>query len=762
MYASVRLTALSLCTAAALQAGLGTSSADVNRTPIAIPLIGTEVTASPYPSSITVNAVEGPAQVGQISVTLHAVTHPCPSELAVLLVHGADKWLLMNNAGGCRPLQGTTIEFVNNSNLPAILETPQTLGQPFPEFIRVQPSFNGSQPTPPAPYPAGGVLVSGMPTEIEEIGGKWDLYVIDKGGSGRGVIAGGWSLNYDTAVRRQQIGLVALPKAPFSEGAAQVYPITFDMSTVRPDVRVKNVSVLVDFAHQKPDDLVMVLQSPAGTSVVVMANAGGAVATNGVRMTFDDAATQRPANNGPLASGTFLPTEWPEAFPAKVGAPGPQPPYQPSFNAFLGQAVQGQWKLWIFDDSANGTGTLTEATVVIRTAEVPAPAIVAPATQTSTSTQPFVRVEGTLPGIGADGAVNWRVVSNGVFYEAGPYTFDPATGKFWADVPVKGGDNRITTRAWSTGYFNTAPERRVDVSEFTYSLAEGATGSFFDLDVTLGNPGPTNATVNLDLLPQGGTPATHPNVVTANTPLQLRIDNLLPDASLSTIVHSTNAQPLAVERTMSWDSRGYGGHGGGAASPSTRWLFAEGAQGFFKTFILLANDNNAPVDVTVKFLLEGGGVVTQPVTVLPKARYTLSAGDVPQVVDRSFGIDITATAPIIAERAMYFSDRTDRPFDGGHESAGVNAAATRWFLAEGATGPFFDCFVLLSNPNPAETAVTVTYLLEDGTAIPKTFTMPANSRKTINLEDEDNRLLNAAVSTVVSSTLPVVAERAMY
>ena len=33
------------------------------------------------------------------------------------------------------------------------------------------------------------------------------------------------------------------------------------------------------------------------------------------------------------------------------------------------------------------------------------------------------------------------------------------------------------------------------MTEFTYSLAEGATGGFFDLDVTLGNPGATNATV---------------------------------------------------------------------------------------------------------------------------------------------------------------------------------------------------------------------------------------------------------------------------
>ena len=162
----VRWTTLTILTAAASLTGAGTSHADINRTPIAIPLIGTEVTASPYPSSITITPAEGPAQTGQISVTLHGVTHPCPEELAVLLVHGADKWLLMNGVGGCRPLQGTTIEFVNNPNLPTITVTPQTVNTPFPEFIRVQPSFEGPQPAPPAPYPGGGSVLHHSHPEI--------------------------------------------------------------------------------------------------------------------------------------------------------------------------------------------------------------------------------------------------------------------------------------------------------------------------------------------------------------------------------------------------------------------------------------------------------------------------------------------------------------------------------------------------------------------------------------------------------------------
>ena len=57
---------------------------------------------------------------------------------------------------------------------------------------------------------------------------------------------------------------------------------------------------------------------------------------------------------------------------------------------------------------------------------------------------------------------------------------------------------------------------------------------------------------------------------------------------------------------------------------------------------------------------------------------------------------------------MYFG--TARLFDGGHESAGVSDGATSWFLAEGATGPFFETFVLVGNPNPVAANVTFTFL----------------------------------------------------
>jgi hypothetical protein len=86
-----------------------------------------------------------------------------------------------------------------------------------------------------------------------------------------------------------------------------------------------------------------------------------------------------------------------------------------------------------------------------------------------------------------------------------------------------------------------------------------------------------------------------------------------------------------------------------------------------------------------------------------------------------------------------------------------------WFLAEGATGGFFTTFVLLSNPQSTPAHVTLQYLLDTGETVTVPKTIAANARLTTNIEAEDDvRLHNAAVSTVVTSDVPVIAERSMY
>jgi hypothetical protein len=240
--------------------------------------------------------------------------------------------------------------------------------------------------------------------------------------------------------------------------------------------------------------------------------------------------------------------------------------------------------------------------------------------------------------------------------------------------------------------------------------------------------------------------------------------NTLPEAgngAVSTIVHSNNNIPLIVERTMSWDKQGYGASGDKAVSgPSNNWYFAEGSQGFFSTYVLLANPQTSANTAHVTYFREGDVPITRDYGLGPQSRTTIDIGADGALVNRSFGMQVTFDAPGVAERSMYFG--TSPFWSGGHESAGTTTLSYDWLLAEGATGPFFETFILLANPTSTDAQVTVTFLPQGATPVVKQKTVAANSRMTINIEGEDPTLGNAAVATQIHSTQPLVAERSQY
>jgi YVTN family beta-propeller protein len=296
-----------------------------------------------------------------------------------------------------------------------------------------------------------------------------------------------------------------------------------------------------------------------------------------------------------------------------------------------------------------------------------------------------------------------------------------------------------------------------------YYLAEGSTGGFFSTDLLIANPNDTDAPATLTFYTEHNGVVTKNITVPAMQRLTMTLNTLseIGDGAVSTIVTSTGGVPLVVERTMRWDKSGYGASGDKAVEgPATNWYFAEGSQGYFFTYVLLANPQTTSNTATVTYFREGDTPITRTYDLAPQSRTTLDLGADAALINRSFGFQVQFAQPGVAERAMYFGKN---PFwTGGHESAGVTSPATDWLLAEGATGPFFETFILLANPNATDAEATVTFLPAGGSPVVKTKTIPANGRLTINIEQEDPALANAAVATHVHATLPVVAERSQY
>lgn len=324
-------------------------------------------------------------------------------------------------------------------------------------------------------------------------------------------------------------------------------------------------------------------------------------------------------------------------------------------------------------------------------------------------------------------------------------------------------------------------------------LAEGSTG-FFQERVAIANPENRAAIARVTVLFGQRTDlgeTTAPAPIVQDLPIAAYGRHTVNVNGLSNSSYNGQGRPVSViveslrggvvvERTMSFGD-GWGGHTGKAlAAPARQWFLAEGAaNGFFQTFILLTATGNVVPNVTVDFLLEDGQVVTMPVQ-FPTApgRLTLWANELcapgtggstcHRVLDgKAFSTRLTSDQPITVERAMYFN-RGGRTFEGGHASAAVTAPATRWFIAEGATGPNFDTYVLIANPNAADTTATVRYLTPEG-SYSDTYLLRANSRLTLFVDAELSRVsgrdaagAQVDVSAEVSAPQPIVVERAMY
>jgi hypothetical protein len=483
----------------------------------------------------------------------------------------------------------------------------------------------------------------------------------------------------------------------------------------------------------------------ASASVAVRVFTPGGTATNGIDYVAIDTQVVFPAGDAtprtvtvPILADTLI--EGPETVTVTMTSPS---------GASLGVPVIAV--ITITDVLPQGAPTLEITT--------PGPLDLAQ------YTYPFATLAGTASDL--DGhvvEVSWANSQGGSGTAVNPSHW------FIGDIPLQFGSNIITLTALDSQGLTISRQIELRlVGCCSYALAEGATGSFFEYDLAIANPAASSAVYHASFSFEDGGDAFIDRSVAALGRSTLRIDDEFPrDGGVSAAVDRPIrlldfSVPLLVERTMRWpDGLDYGAHGDKAVTERGRtWYFAEGSQGFFSTYLLLRNPNLQANRAVVDWLREGQPPLRRVYALATNSRTTIDAGADPELVGRSFGIVVTFDQPGVAERAMYFGSSPAGPFSGGHASAGVTLPSPRWFLAEGATGGFFTSFVLVANPNDADATVHLRFFRLGGAPISRTVSVPAHGRFTLNLATVPG-LENAAVSTEVTSTLPVVAERAQY
>jgi hypothetical protein len=320
-------------------------------------------------------------------------------------------------------------------------------------------------------------------------------------------------------------------------------------------------------------------------------------------------------------------------------------------------------------------------------------------------------------------------------------------------------------------------------------LAEGVTSAFFFTDTALAATGPL-ARGSFYLRYAYGTPDQPTEACQAGFEVPKDRWFHVPATDCGSSPPSVPAEvsalletdvAVAVERTVSWPFRtgtgttpaaptldAYGAHAeGDIAQPSSTWYFAEGATyAGFDLFYLVRNIELRPVTVTATYLRPAPlDAVVKQYVVDADSRKTIwvNLEDARLVSTEMAATFETDGGRVIVERAMYAST-PGQPFAAGTAAMGATAPSTRWVFAEGATGDYFDTFLLLANPGDQEAEVQVSYLLPLGERLVRPYTVAPRARLSIWADYEDPVLSDTAFSADVVSAngVPIVAERVMW
>ena len=154
-------------------------------------------------------------------------------------------------------------------------------------------------------------------------------------------------------------GSIQVPTAQLTLGPASPYPSPITVSAVGNSLTSLTIT-LANVTHAYPDDLDVLLVGPTGLNALLMSDTGGFNPISNLTFTFSDLAASSLSDTGPLASGTYRPTNFDAPGDVDSFAP-PAPvsgPYGSTLSAFNGTDPNGVWRLYVLDDTPGNNGVI--------------------------------------------------------------------------------------------------------------------------------------------------------------------------------------------------------------------------------------------------------------------------------------------------------------------------------------------------------------------------------------------------------------------
>jgi uncharacterized repeat protein (TIGR01451 family) len=250
-----------------------------------------------------------------------------------------------------------------NETVTLLLALRNSVGSPTTNLIATLLATNGV--TPLSGSQSYGVLVAGGPSASRPFtftangtnGGSISAtLLLTDGGKTNGLAA--FTFTLGTVVKSYtNSGTITIR----DNTNATPYPSTIVISGLQGLVSKASVT-LSNCSHTSAYDVDVLLASPGGNNVLLMANAGGHTAYNRVNFTFDDDAGSFLSQSGPLATGTNKPTSFLPVAP--FPSPAPPAPYAQSLSALSNSNPNGTWSIYVIDDQPVDTGGITNGWIL--------------------------------------------------------------------------------------------------------------------------------------------------------------------------------------------------------------------------------------------------------------------------------------------------------------------------------------------------------------------------------------------------------------
>jgi peptidoglycan/xylan/chitin deacetylase (PgdA/CDA1 family) len=208
-------------------------------------------------------------------------------------------------------------------------------------------------------------------------------------------------------------------------------------------------------------------------------------------------------------------------------------------------------------------------------------------------------------------------------------------------------------------------------------FAEGTTRAGFDTYVCIANPDTRDAVVDLNYYCGDGQQVEKKGIEVAHgsrLTVAAHDDNLgigrHNDAhgDFSLRVHSANAVPIVAERPAYFFYKPWWSGGSdvvGATGPARQWYFAEGCtrQGY-DTYLCLSNPGDEAARVDIQYFRGDSQTESKSgIVINPKSRFTVAVHENSLGIGRrddnggDVSMKVSSSAPIVAERPMYFAER---------------------------------------------------------------------------------------------------------